>query len=116
MAWCAAVYCDYTKKKNPEKTFFKVPEEEKLRKAWLAGINRQNLPKNIYLCDGHFAESCFDVSWSMRAKLLSESGPIQRKLIKGSIPTIFPHKVKSVERKTSLVRDEKKKRKEVSYF
>lgn len=109
MAWCAAVLCESIKRKNPDKTFFKLPSEEKCRAAWLAAINRENAPKQVFLCSDHFKESCFDTSWDLRSKLLNKSGPIQRKLIAGSIPTIFPHKKKTKERTTTIQRELKKK-------
>ena len=63
--------------KNKDKSFFLLPNEEKLRKAWLGAINRKDkLPKN----DFHwiwslrlFEEKSFDASWKLQNELSRSS-------------------------------------------
>lgn len=113
MSWCAAVYCNNKKAKNPDKTFFGIPSDEKVKKQWLNAINRTDLPRHVSLCSDHFDESCFDQSWQTQSRLLSPDRPIQRKLLKGSIPTLFPHKPIPKVRETSEARFRKQRTKEV---
>lgn len=56
---------------------FRFPQDEVQREIWIrsCGLSSTRVRKNIYICDNHFAEDCIR----------------NRKLVKGSIPTLnFP--------------------------
>ena len=66
--FCAAVGCSNHRnepasaKKKTEKekiSFFKLPKDQKVAAVWIARINRTSLPANVYLCEKHFTEDCF---------------------------------------------------------
>jgi hypothetical protein len=62
MGWCMVVNCsNNTFSKNREKniSFFRLPHDVNLKKKWLANIKRENLPKDPKICHQHFEESCF---------------------------------------------------------
>lgn len=44
MSWRVAVNCNNEKKKNREETFFKLPSDNKLQRAWVKAINCTSLP------------------------------------------------------------------------
>ena len=59
MPLCVAVdWGNNTFTKNWEKdaSFYNLPKDLKLRKRWLANIERENIPKNPKICHQHF---CF---------------------------------------------------------
>ena len=114
MAHCAAVGCNNKKANNKDKSLFKLPSEPTVRSAWLKKINRTALPKNIYLCSDHFTDDCFDKSWDIQSRHFYTDRPIQRRLLAGSLPSIFPHKAPVPEREWSVVRENKQKREEVT--
>ena len=117
MAWCAVVGCTNSNKKNPDKTFFALPKEESLKKQWVQLINRTELPRNVFVCSDHFEESSFDPSWALQNSLFYKDRPRKRKLLPGSLPTVFPHKQKVKRRESTLQRLERKCQKEVrNYF
>ena len=62
MSWCAAVGCANKKKREKHLTFFKLPKEEEVAKQWLTKIKRENVPQNVFLCEQHFENDCFDAS------------------------------------------------------
>ena len=115
MAWCAAVYCNNTSRKNKEKSFFLMPKDVNLSKIWKKAINRTELPNKAYLCSDHFDEKYFDKSWELQNKLYYKDRPIKRKLVPGAIPSIFPHKPKPVERVILQNRENKQSRKKVCF-
>jgi hypothetical protein len=110
MSWCAAVGCRNESKKNPDKSNFQLPKNENLKKTGIRLLNRTKLPNRVYICSDYFQESCFDSSWSMQSRLFYEDRRIKRKLIPGSIPSIFPHKAIQNERQTSKRRIQKRDR------
>ena len=71
MVWCVAVGCTNYKSKNKELTFFCLPKDKKLAEEWKAKVKRENLPKLVFLCEQHFADSCFDKSVDLRNQLLT---------------------------------------------
>ena len=116
MANCSAVYCHNNKKKNKDKTFFTWPRDAALAKVWIAKLNREkdNLPKNVWICSDHFEDDCFDSSWMLQSSLTYQERPIQRRLHPGAVPTKFPHKeIKVKERNASKKREENRRHKEV---
>ena len=116
MANCSAVYCHNNKKKNKDKTFFTWPRDAALAKVWIAKLNREkdNLPKNVWICSDHFEDDCFDSSWMLQSSLTYQERPIQHCLRSGAVPTKFPHKQTKVkERNTSKKREENRRHKEV---
>ena len=114
MSWCAAYGCHNDGKKNKDKSFFLLPKDVTLRTAWIKAINRTELPSRVYVCSDHFAEDCFDRRWKLQNALFYKDRPIKRRLIPGSIPTIFPHKVVPREREISKCRALRKEKEQVS--
>ena len=50
---CGANKCTNRSTEYPEKSFHRLPNDEKkkeLRKAWLLKINRKHIPKKMYIC------------------------------------------------------------------
>ena len=94
MAWCAAVNCKNTSRKDKDKTFFLMPKDVTIQSAWKNAIRRTELPSKVYLCSDHFEEKCFDSAWKLQNELFYKDRLIKRKLLPGSIPTLFPHKHK----------------------
>ena len=65
MALCQAVGCNNSTFKNNDKSFYLLPNKEKLRKAWLEAINikrKDKLPKKAFICSDQFEEKCSDAS------------------------------------------------------
>ena len=60
-----------------------------IRSQWLHNVNRQELPKYLYICSEHFEESCF--KQGLRAELVPGAKP-KRELFEDAVPTIFNHK------------------------
>ena len=113
MSWCAAYGCHNDGKKNKDKSFFTLPKEPKLRATWIKAINRTTLPSRVYLCSDHFTEECFDASWKLQVDLFYKDRAVKRKLLPGSIPTIFPQKSQPKERTSSITRALKKEKRQV---
>ena len=63
MVHCLAVGCNNTyKNTNGQVSFYKLPENERLRRLWLAKIKREGkLPKaeNCFVCSDHFTPDDF---------------------------------------------------------
>ena len=113
---CSAVYCHNNEKKNKDKTFLTLPRDATLAKTWIAKLNREkdNLPKNVWICSDHFEDDFFDSSWMLQSSLTFQERPIQRHLLSGAVPTRFPHKQTKVkERSTSKKWEENRRHKEV---
>ena len=117
MSWCAAYNCSNSSKNNSEKTFFTLPKNECTRKAWIAAMNREEgtLPKNVYVCSDHFEETCFDKNWALQTQLFYTTRPQRRRLMEGSVPTIFSHQEKSKEQKVSKKRQARRQQQEVTF-
>ena len=116
MANCSAVYCHNNEKKNKDKTFFTLSRDAALAKIWIAKLNHEkdNLPKNVWICSDHFEDDCFDSSWMLQSSLTYQKRPIQLRLRSGAVTTKFPHKQTKVkERNTSKKREENRRHKEV---
>ena len=86
-------------KKNKDKAFFILPRDPALVNVWIAKVNREkdNLPKNVWVCSDHFEDDCFDSSWMLESSLTHPERPIQRHLHSGAIPTNFPPKQTKVK-------------------
>ena len=98
------MYCHNNEKKNKDKTFLTLPRDATLAKTWIAKLNREkdNLPKNVWICSDHFEDDFFYSSWMLQSSLTFQERPIQRHLLSGAVPTRFPHKQTKVkERNTS---------------
>ena len=55
--------------RNLKKTFFTLPKEETLRKAWIKRINRvDSLPKKVFVCEEHFLDECFNKSNELKIR------------------------------------------------
>ena len=113
MPHCCAVNCSNQPSQNSNTSYHRLPKDEALAKVWKNKINRTQLPNQVYLCSEHFEESCFDKSWDIKQSLMSPGSKKSRKLLKGSVPTIFPHKQVNV-RASSENRSSKKQQKEVT--
>ena len=107
MSWCSVCYYHNNSKKNSDKTFFRLPTDTTLKSQWVKAINRESLPKTVYVCSDHFDKSCFDSSWDLQSRLFYTDGSVKRKLLPVSVPTIFPHKPQPKERKVSKLREER---------
>ena len=106
MSWCAAFGCHNSGSKNKDKSFFLLPKDQSVRASWIRAINRTELPSKVYLCSDHFEDTCFDASWKLQNELFYKDRPIKRRLLPGSVPTLFPHKDKLKERTSSTKRAE----------
>lgn len=59
---CAVPGC-VKNQRNSKNTFFSLPKEEKIAKAWVKRLNRKDtLPKKVLVCDDHFPLEAFDAS------------------------------------------------------
>ena len=64
MAFCSAINCNNSKKKNPQLSFFTFPKERERCKKWIINTRRKNVTedyahKNLTLCSEHFEDSQF---------------------------------------------------------
>ena len=59
MGLCAAVNCNKRNDKKKGYVLYCLPKDEKLRKAWIINLKRENLPEDTRVCHLHFEESCF---------------------------------------------------------
>lgn len=114
MASCVAYGCSNKSKRETEKRFFRLLQNPKVRKLWVQAINRTELPKTARLCSDHFTEECFDKSFELQNSMeCYKDRTAKRRLITGSVPTLFPHKKKPNERVISKRRVEARFQKEV---
>ena len=74
------------------KSYFQLSKNENLKIVWVRLIKRTELPKRVHVCSDHFQESCFDQSWALQNRLFYNGRPVKRKLLSGSVPSIFLHK------------------------
>ena len=64
MVVCAVPGC-FNNQKNCDKTFFKVPKNEKQSNLWIKQLTirrKDTLPKIVLFCEDHFTDDCFDKS------------------------------------------------------
>ena len=62
MVHCLAVGCNNTYKNTKTVSFYKLPDDEGLRKLWLAKIKREDKlpkPENCFVCSDHFTPDDF---------------------------------------------------------
>ena len=66
------------KRKTKTILFFTLPRDAALAKIWIAKLNREkdNLPKNVWICSDHFEDDCFDSSWMLQSSLTYQERPI----------------------------------------
>ena len=57
---------------HPGKSFHRLPSESRkeLRKAWLMKINREHIPKELFICSDHFKPKCFERDLKIRIFLI----------------------------------------------
>ena len=83
MASCAAPGCT-NNNKNCVLSFFRLPKNDKsLKDAWIARININKLPIEVYLCESHFDSECFDKSADLKRQLMPAGKIFFFKLEKG---------------------------------
>ena len=111
MPHCCAYKCHNQYSNNTYTSYHRLPKDPKLAEKWISNINLDSkLPNQTYLCSEHFEERCFDTHHDMRQRLMSPNAKSSRRLVKGAVPTIFPHRKPSNTRPTSEKRLEKKNR------
>ena len=71
MAWCAAVGCENYKRRDSDIAFFGLPKDKEIAIKWKNNLKRGNDIKQIFVCERHFEESCFDPSVDMKNKLMA---------------------------------------------
>ncbi|XP_057314922.1 THAP domain-containing protein 10-like [Hydractinia symbiolongicarpus] len=113
MAYCSAYGCKNNIKSNKDKSFFLMPKNPEVSKAWIAAINRTKLPAKVFLCSDHFEETCFDPSWKLQNELFYKDRPCKRRLIQNSVPTICCHKTAPKERTSSTSRAKRSQSKDL---
>ena len=115
---CAVLRCINNQMKNKDKSFLVCPQHLRLKKAWLNAINRKegNLPHKVVVFSDHFEEQCFNCSWWLQNELYYSDRPVERKLIKGAIPTILPYQNLKGQQEASLERGQINSRREVSVY
>ena len=107
MANCSAVYYHNNKKKNKDKTFFIFPRchiaQVALAQVWIAKLKREkdNLPKNVWVCSHDCEDDCFGSSWILQSSLTYPERPIRRRLHTGGVPTKFPYKQTKVKERNA---------------
>ena len=86
MPQCVAFGCS-TRSEGALSTYI-FPKHPKERAAWVAKVKRENWKpgKSSRLCAKHFSSKCFEVTAEQSASL-----GIRRRLLPGSIPTVFSH-------------------------
>ncbi|XP_076680150.1 uncharacterized protein LOC143375178 [Andrena cerasifolii] len=84
--WCFVPECKSTTIKTPDKVFFFMPQDVKLRKMWFTSARRADEPgkSNYYCCQDHF-DLKNDMDNYVRYSLMGAP----RKLKSGVIPHIF---------------------------
>ena len=60
MVYCAAVGCNSSTDQKKRISFYRLPREKSIKKAWIAKLRRENLPKDVRVCHLHFEEHCFE--------------------------------------------------------
>lgn len=68
MPSCGAPDCTNRSSKDLDRSFHRLPSANhgERRKAWLAKIKRQILPKELYICSDHFETDCFERDLKVR--------------------------------------------------
>ena len=112
MPHCMVPDCINDSRDSKGVSFHRIPANEKLKKIWLDVVPRKNPRPSMYsyVCSDHFTSDCFEISF--REELTGHKQP--RRLIPGSIPTIFPKSATKRPRLSSEARKSKRERKEVN--
>ena len=86
MPQCAAFGC-FTRSEGTLSTFI-FPKHPKERAVWIAKVKRDKWKpgKCSRLCSKHFTSDCFEITADQSVRL-----GIRRRLLPGSIPTLFSH-------------------------
>ena len=93
-------------------SFHRIPTNNKIKEQWRKRIHRVNprSPAYSYVCFAHFTSDCFEVS--RMTELTGQK--LQRRLHKGSRPSIFPSSSSTRFRTQSENRKARHERQEVS--
>ncbi|CAG4906830.1 unnamed protein product [Colias eurytheme] len=89
--YCIVPECTNTTRKTPEKVFFRISSDAKIRKQWCKVMRRDNIsPKScLYCCEDHF-NVMEDTENYIEYKLMKEQGEKRTlRLKKGVLPHIF---------------------------
>lgn len=88
MVHCCVPGCINHSSKTSEISYHRIPKEQRLQKAWLARIRRDNLPplQNCYVCSEHFTEDCFETD--LKAQLIPEQ-KVKKRLKCDAVPSVF---------------------------
>lgn len=88
MPQCVAFGC--FSRSEGKHTLYSFPKNAKDRKIWLSKVKRDKwkpgTDNDIRLCAKHFASECFEITEEQSVQI-----GVRRKLIPGSIPTIFSY-------------------------
>ena len=84
MPQCVAFECFSRSEGNY--SLYRFPLEPKQRAVWIGKVRRDKWKpgKDVRLCSKHFASECFEITEEQSVRL-----GVKRKLIHGSVPTIF---------------------------
>ena len=94
MSHCAVNGCtnQTSNCKNRNVSFFSLPRNEDSRKAWIAALKREFLPKKVFICSEHFSDDCFEQRCLFQSEHMSTIDWKKKSLIPGSVPTKFWYK------------------------
>ena len=123
MVHCVAYGCMNSNSKKGELSFFRFPVNKPEVKQWIRNCGRVdwNPTRSSVLCSAHFEETCIEEDMYLKIMGQDPTKRRRQKFLKpGSVPTIFNFKsIKSKQlkqRKFSIARAAKAKRKEVSVY
>ena len=87
MVYSCVPGCINHSSKTTNISYYRIPNDKGLQKAWLARIRRDNLPslQNCYGCSQHFAAYCFERD--LKAQLMPEL-KVKRRLKRDAIPSV----------------------------
>jgi len=121
MVHCAAYGCKNSHIKNGELSFYHFPLNKPEVNQWIRNCGRVGWQPSKFsvLCSAHFEESC--LKDDLYHRLMGQDPALRRRpkrLKPGSVPTIFSFKTSKQlkQRKFSIARAAKVKRKEVSVY
>ena len=91
MVHCCVPGCTnyYSRSSDKIISYHRIPKEKRLRKSWIAKLQRDNLPphENCCVCSEHFTEDCFESD--LKAQLLVGQKKTKRRLKREAVPSVF---------------------------
>ena len=114
MVLCAAYGCNSRSDRGDKISFHQFPKDNKLRKLWIAKINRGESAVKLFkpthhkLCGKHFEDDQFEAS-SILASKIGFGENVKKRLKSDAVPTIFKEQPEVQSDRRSAARIQEKK-------